>query len=62
MSGEKEMEMLTKIFRKFDKYKDMITDKWQNCSICMKKDLALAILVDICRAPAGALQISNPSF
>jgi hypothetical protein len=45
MSGEKEMEMLTKIFRKFDKYKDMITDKWQNCSICIKKDLALAILV-----------------
>jgi hypothetical protein len=45
MSGEKEMEMLTEIFRKFDKYKDMITDKWQDCNVCMKKDIALAILV-----------------
>ncbi len=39
MSGEKEMEMLTEIFRKFDKYKNIIKNKRQKFYIFFKKKI-----------------------
>ncbi len=43
MSSKEKMEMLTELYKKFDKLKDMITSNWDSCKVCKIKDFVIAV-------------------
>ena len=45
MPSEEKMEMLTKLYKLVNKVWGKLTDNWSYCNVCMKKDIAIVILV-----------------